>query len=140
VTARFLSNLDCTVNRAAAVRGSVHQCSHTDCGRQQDTYRQYPETPPMGMPEETLFEFERDMTTADVAQYLRTVADHLDSGDEFTLEAGEESVTLTPPGRVEFEVEVERETSNSGTSAEIELEFELEWDENSTDTGELSIE
>jgi len=92
------------------------------------------------MPEETLFEFERDMTTADVAQYLRTVADHLDSGDEFTLEAGEESVTLTPPRRVEFEVEVERETSKSGTSSEIELEFELEWEENATDTGELSIE
>jgi amphi-Trp domain-containing protein len=92
------------------------------------------------MPEETLFEFERDMDTAEVARYLRTVADHLESGDEFTLESGDESVTLTPPGRVEFEVEVERETSKSGTSAEIELEIELEWDEDAVDTGELSIE
>lgn len=91
------------------------------------------------MPEETLFEFERSMDTAEVAQYLRTVADHLESGEEFTLESGTESVTLTPPGRVEFEVEVERETSKSGGSAEIELEFELEWDEDGTCTGDLNI-
>jgi amphi-Trp domain-containing protein len=92
------------------------------------------------MPEETLFEFERDMNTTEVAQYLRTVADYLDSGDEFTLESGTESVTLTPPGRVEFEVEVERETSKSGDSGEIEIEFELEWDEDATNTGDLTIE
>lgn len=91
------------------------------------------------MPEETLFTSEQDMDAAEVAQYLRTVAEHLESGDEFTLESGDESVTLAPPGRVEFEVEVERETS-SGGSSEIELEFELEWDENATDTGDLTIE
>lgn len=90
-----------------------------------------------GMPEETLFAFERDMATPDVADYLRTVADRLESGEEFTLEAGTESITLAPPGRVEFEVEVERESSTSG--AEIELEFELEWDENAADSGDLSI-
>jgi amphi-Trp domain-containing protein len=91
------------------------------------------------MPEQTLFEFEREMDTGDVAAYLRTVADSLESGDEFTLEAGGESVTLAPPRRVEFEVEVERETS-SGGSAEIEIEFELEWDEDATETGDLTIE
>jgi amphi-Trp domain-containing protein len=91
------------------------------------------------MPEETLFTFERDMDAAEVAQYLRTVADHLEAGDEFTLESGTDSITLAPPGRVEFEVEVERETSSSGGSAEIELEFELEWDENGADHGDLSI-
>ncbi|MFC6951418.1 amphi-Trp domain-containing protein [Halorubellus litoreus] len=92
------------------------------------------------MPEETLFEFERDMQTTEVAAYLRTVADHLDSGEEFTLESGGESVTLAPPARVEFEVEVERETSKSGGSGEIEVEFELEWDEDATDGGDLTIE
>ena len=92
------------------------------------------------MPEETLFEFERNMDTAEVAQYLRTVADRLESSGEFTLESGTESVTLTPPKRVEFEVEVERETSKSGGSGEIELEFELEWDEDGTSTGDLNIE
>jgi amphi-Trp domain-containing protein len=92
------------------------------------------------MPEETVFRFERDMETGAVAQYLRTVADHLESGDEFTLESGDESVTLAPPGRVEFEVEVERETSSAGGAAEIELGFELEWDEGATDSGDLTIE
>jgi len=91
------------------------------------------------MPEETLFKFEQHMHTGDVARYLRTVADHLESGDEFTLESGTESVTLTPPESVEFEVEVERETSKSGGSAEIELEFELEWDEDGTGTDGLNI-
>jgi amphi-Trp domain-containing protein len=92
------------------------------------------------MPEETLFAFERDMATAEVTEYLRTVADCLDSSEEFTLEAGTKSVTLTPPSRIEFEVEVERETSDSGGSGEIELEFELEWDETADDTGDLTIE
>ena len=92
------------------------------------------------MPEETLFAFERDMTTAEVAEYLRTVADRLDAGEEFTLDSGTESVTLTPPGRIEFEVEVERETADSGGPGEIELELELEWDENGDETGDLTIE
>lgn len=92
------------------------------------------------MPEKTLFESERDMETTEVAQYLRTVAERLESGDEFTLESGNDSVTLAPPGRVEFEVKVERETSLSGSSPEVELEFELEWDEDATDTSGLSIE
>ena len=92
------------------------------------------------MTEETLFEFERDMQRTDVAAYLRTVADHLDSGEAITLESGGESVTLAPPARVEFEVEVERETSKSGGSGEIEVEFELEWDEDATDGDDLTIE
>jgi amphi-Trp domain-containing protein len=92
------------------------------------------------MPEETIFSFERDMSTAAVADYLRTVADKLDAGEEFSLESGDESVTLAPPSRVEFEVEVERETSKSGGDAEIEVEFELEWDENATGDGDLVID
>jgi amphi-Trp domain-containing protein len=39
-----------------------------------------------------------------VAEYLRTVADRLDSGEEFTLEAGIDSVTLTPPSRIDFKI------------------------------------
>jgi amphi-Trp domain-containing protein len=92
------------------------------------------------MPEETLFAFERDMTTAEVAGCLRTVADRLDSDEESTLESSTESVTLTPPSPIEFEVEVERKTSDSGGPGEIELKFELEWDENADSTGDLTIE
>jgi amphi-Trp domain-containing protein len=92
------------------------------------------------MPEETLFAFEREMSAVDAAEYLRTVADRLESGDDLTLESGGESVTLAPPDRLEFEVEVERETSGSGGPAELELEFELEWDEGASGDGDLVVE
>ncbi|WP_058365534.1 amphi-Trp domain-containing protein [Haloparvum sedimenti] len=80
------------------------------------------------MPEEVLFESEHDMSGAEIAAYLRTVADKLDGGEAITLTAGSESVTLTPPERPTFEVKAERETSASGPD-ELSIEFELEWDE-----------
>jgi amphi-Trp domain-containing protein len=50
------------------------------------------------MPETVLFGSERQSTRADVASYLRTVADRLETGETVTLEAGSESVTMDPPG------------------------------------------
>ncbi|WP_255168085.1 amphi-Trp domain-containing protein [Natrononativus amylolyticus] len=87
------------------------------------------------MPEEVLFKFERRMDSAEIADYLRTVADTLDSGGEIALESGSESVTLTPPTRPTFEVKAERETSSSGGPGELSIEFELEWDEGQEDGG-----
>ena len=81
------------------------------------------------MPEEVLFKFEQQMDTTEIANYLRSVADTLEAGDELTLEAGSDSVTMSPPGRPTFEVKAERETSSSGGDAELSIEFELEWDE-----------
>ena len=52
------------------------------------------------MPETVLFGSERQSTRADVASYLRTVADRLETGETVTLEAGSESVTMDPPGTV----------------------------------------
>lgn len=80
------------------------------------------------MPEEVLFESESDRSRAEIAAYLRTVADKLDGGEAITLTAGAESVTLRPPERPTFEVKAERETSTSGPD-ELSVEFELEWDE-----------
>ncbi|MFB6081858.1 MAG: amphi-Trp domain-containing protein [Halanaeroarchaeum sp.] len=79
------------------------------------------------MPEEVLFVTETTQTRADVAGYLRTVADRLDDGAALTLSAGSDSVTLDPPGTVEFEVKAERETG--GGPPEVSVEFELEWTE-----------
>jgi amphi-Trp domain-containing protein len=90
-----------------------------------------------GTLEDTLFEVERNMDTVEVARYLRTVADHRESGGEVTLESGTGSVTLTLPRRAEFKNE--RETSKTGGSAERELWFELERDEDGTGTGDLDI-
>lgn len=81
------------------------------------------------MPEEVLFKFERSMERNAIADYLRTVADSLEAGDDITLEASGESVTMSPPARPTFEIKAERETSNSGGPAERSVEFELEWDE-----------
>ncbi|WP_255191492.1 amphi-Trp domain-containing protein [Natronobeatus ordinarius] len=91
------------------------------------------------MPEEILFKFEQRMDRSEIADYLRTVADTLEGDDSLTLEAGADSVTLSPPARPEFEVKAERETSSSGGPAELSIEFELEWNEGEDDDGELTI-
>jgi amphi-Trp domain-containing protein len=95
------------------------------------------------MPEEVLFKFERSMDRADIAEYLRTVADSIDGGGDLSLEAGGESVTMAPPSRPTFEIKAERETSSSGGPAELSVEFELEWDEGQEngdgDGGDLRI-
>lgn len=88
------------------------------------------------MPEEVLFKTERRMDRSDVATYLRTVAEKLESGGDITLSAGDQSVTLDPPAQPTFEVKAERETPSSGGSGELSIEFELEWDEGDGGSGE----
>ena len=90
------------------------------------------------MPEKTLFESEQLMSRDAVAEYLRTLADSLEAGSDVTLRAGDQSVTLTPPDEVEFEVKAEHEGPADG-DGELSIEVELEWPENATD-GTLSIE
>ena len=95
------------------------------------------------MPEEVLFESESDQSREQIASFLRTVADNLDSGSSITLSAGEKSVTMNPPSRPTFEVKAEREGPTDGPK-ELSVEFELEWDENAGDggggSGQLEIE
>ena len=94
------------------------------------------------MPEEVLFKFEEELDGSDIATYLRTVADNLESGEPITLEAGDESVTLTPPSRPTLEIKAERETE-SGGPAERSVEFELEWregDDQGSGDGSLRVE
>ena len=93
------------------------------------------------MPEEVLFETETTMSRSEIASYLRTVADALDAGNDITLSAGDQSVTMDPPERPTFEVKAEREGPTDGLG-ELSIEFELEWDENGDGDGdgELRIE
>jgi len=94
------------------------------------------------MPEEVLFESESRRSRAEIAAYLRTVADSLESGSAITLKRGGESVTMEPPARPTFEVKAEREGPVDGPG-ELSVEFELEWDEEGEgETGgeELEIE
>jgi amphi-Trp domain-containing protein len=95
------------------------------------------------MPEEVLFKSESDQSRADIASFLRTVADRLDADEEITLNAGGESVTMNPPARPTFEVKAEREGPAGGPN-ELSVEFELEWDEGAEggggESGPLEIE
>lgn len=80
------------------------------------------------MPEEVLFQSEGSQSRAEIATYLRRVAEKLDAGDEITLTAGEQSVTMTPPDQSTFEVKAERE-GPTDSPGELSIEFEIEWDE-----------
>lgn len=92
------------------------------------------------MPEEVLFKSESRQSRADVAAYLRQVADKLDADEPITLTAGDESVTMDPPAQPTFEVKAEREGPEGGPY-ERSVEFELEWDETDDGSdGELQIE
>jgi amphi-Trp domain-containing protein len=92
------------------------------------------------MPEEVLFETEESRSRAEIASYLRRVADRLEAGDAISLRAGEQSVTLTPPERPTFEVKAEREGPTGGPG-ELSVEFELEWPEGGeAGGGDLEIE
>ena len=84
------------------------------------------------MPEEVLFEVEQTQSRADIANYLRAVANKLEAGDPITLKRGDDEVTLDPPANPTFEVKAERE-GDAGESGELSIEFELEWDEDSPD-------
>ncbi|MFC6824838.1 amphi-Trp domain-containing protein [Halopelagius fulvigenes] len=96
------------------------------------------------MPEEVLFETESSHSRAEIAAYLRSVADRLDDDGSVSLRAGEESLDVQVPGNLTFEVKAERETSSGASTGELSIEFELEWDEDadasSAGRGELSIE
>lgn len=91
------------------------------------------------MPEEILFEMERSQSREEIAEYLRTVANALESGDPMSFKTGGESVTVEPPANPVFEIEVEREGPTEG-SGEISIEFEIEWNEGETETEDLVIE
>lgn len=92
------------------------------------------------MPEEVLFKSESVRSRAEIADYLRRVADSLEAGGEVSLQAGEESIDIDPAERSTFEVKVERE--GAPESPEQSIEFEIEWKEGEKggSGGDLQIE
>ncbi|WP_248517259.1 amphi-Trp domain-containing protein [Salinarchaeum laminariae] len=93
--------------------------------------------------EETVFESEGRMERAEIAEYLRAVAESLDRGATVTFTEGEESVSLDVPAEPEFEVAVEHE-GPEGAMTERSIELEIEWDEaeegQEAAGGELTVE
>ena len=86
-----------------------------------------------------MFESEAKMDRAEIATYLRQVADSLDAGEPIALSAGDQSTTVEPSARPEFEVKVEREGPTGGPR-DLSVEFEIEWPEDGGDDGPLSID
>ncbi|MGZ0746733.1 MULTISPECIES: amphi-Trp domain-containing protein [unclassified Haloparvum] len=81
------------------------------------------------MTEETIFEVASTRQRGDIAAWLRTLADELETGNEVTLTAESGSTTVVVPDEPQFTVEVERETPTGGGGTETSLEVELEWRE-----------
>ncbi len=82
-----------------------------------------------------LFETEERKSAAEVAQFLRVLADKIESGN-VVLRSGAKEIALTLPGSVIFEVKVEEEEKKGKTKRSLEVE--IEWnvgDENLTDSG-----
>lgn len=73
-----------------------------------------------------LIDAESEQAPETVAEHLRSIAEDLEDGDEISVTAGDETVTVEAPTEpFEFEVELEREEGRDGD--EVELELELEW-------------
>ena len=71
-----------------------------------------------------LFKSEEKRSTADVAAFLRQLADKVEGG-QVILRQGEDDLTLTLPPIVTLEVKAEEETTKSGPKHSLEVE--LEW-------------
>lgn len=87
-------------------------------------------------------ETEAEMTRAEIASYLRDLADDLDSGDVLTLELGGRRVRLDPENPVTFKMEGESDWSSGEAEAKQSIEFEMVWwtPAESAAEGELDVE
>lgn len=74
--------------------------------------------------EVVLFKSEEKRTVAEVAAFLRQLAERVEGG-EVILRQGADELILTLPGTVTLEVKAEEEASGSGPKHSLEVE--LEW-------------
>lgn len=84
--------------------------------------------------ERVLFEMESKMNGAEIAEYLRKIADKVERGESIKLGSDNQAVELDTDRPAEFEVKVEEE------DGEESLELEIEWNNNSESSENLSIE
>jgi len=89
------------------------------------------------MSEETLFKTEQKMSSSEISEYLKMIANKFETEDTISLKSGDQKVELNLEGEKEFEIEVERENSASGD--ETSLELEIEWKEG-LEESQLEIE
>lgn len=84
-----------------------------------------------------LFKTEERMKRADVAAFLRQLADKLEPG-RVVLRSGQEELTLDVPQNVVLEVQVEEEAKGGG-GLQHSLEVELKWREGEDAAGSLEL-
>jgi amphi-Trp domain-containing protein len=86
-------------------------------------------------------ETEAQKTRAEVADYLRGLADQLDRGGGVTLELGGTEVRVNPSDPITFKLEGESDWSDGDSEAKQSIEFELVWwrDARTADEGALDI-
>jgi amphi-Trp domain-containing protein len=87
-------------------------------------------------------ETEEQKTRAEVASYLRQLADQLDGGGAVTLELGNQRVDLDPVDPITFKLEGESDWAEGDTEAKQSIEFELVWwrEAQTAEEGGLNIE
>lgn len=86
------------------------------------------------------FEFEQERSRADVASYLRQLADGLENDDKVTLVFGEQSVAMNPPGMLHFRINTDTDSSWLGSENGRSVNIELGWEQSEVDTDdELTI-
>ncbi len=86
--------------------------------------------------ETRLFKSEEPKSRADVAAFLRLLADKLDAG-QVVLRQGQEEVTLALPADLVLEIQVEEEAKSRGT--QHSLEVEIKWYDNGGPGGPLEL-
>jgi amphi-Trp domain-containing protein len=86
-------------------------------------------------------ETEAEQTRAEVAAYLRDLADQLDGDGDVTLELGGRRVRVDPADPVTFKLEGESDWSPGDTEAKQSIEFELVWrrDARTAEEGALDV-
>ena len=72
-------------------------------------------------------ETEERKTRAEVATYLRELADQLESKGPVELQLGGHQVTVEPTDPITFKLEGESDWSAGDTEAKQSIEFELVW-------------
>jgi amphi-Trp domain-containing protein len=87
-------------------------------------------------------ETEEQKSRADIASYLRRLANQLDGEGDIMLELGKHRVHLDPVDPITFKLEGESDWTEGSTEAKQSIEFELVWwrDAQTTAEGSLNIE
>lgn len=87
-------------------------------------------------------ETEAQKSRAEIADYLRELADQLDGTGNVTLNLGEAEVRLNPSDPITFKLEGESDWSEGEAEAKQSIEFELVWwhEAHTAEEGKLDVQ